>query len=427
MLKIKRWREKDNMLKIEKEIIDKSNEAIKLCKEAFKEIEEIEEHNQQRMLKAFIKNGVSEVDLGISTGYGYGDRGRETLDKIYAEYFKTEDALVRHNFVCGTHALTVALFGILRPKDTMLCVTGTPYDTLKGVIGLDGKNSGSLKDFNINYEQVDLKEDGSLNFEEMKKRINKDIKLVYIQRSRGYNTRPSLFVKDIEEIVKITKELSPKTIVMVDNCYGEFVEMKEPTMVGVDLMVGSLIKNPGGGIAPTGGYIVGKKDLIEKCSYRLTTPGIGKEVGATLGTNRELFMGTFSAPHVTAEALKTSIFAAALFSLLGFEVTPKYNEDRADIIEVLKLGDREKLISFCEGIQSGSPVDSFLKPEPWDMPGYDNQVIMAAGAFTLGASIELSADAPLREPFAVFLQGGINFYSAKFSLMLAANKLLKNK
>lgn len=427
MLKIKRWREKDNMLKIEKEIIDKSNEAIKLCKEAFKEIEEIEEHNQQRMLKAFIKNGVSEVDLGISTGYGYGDRGRETLDKIYAEYFKTEDALVRHNFVCGTHALTVALFGILRPKDTMLCVTGTPYDTLKGVIGLDGKNSGSLKDFNINYEQVDLKEDGSLNFEEMKKRINKDIKLVYIQRSRGYNTRPSLFVKDIEEIVKITKELSPKTIVMVDNCYGEFVEMKEPTMVGVDLMVGSLIKNPGGGIAPTGGYIVGKKDLIEKCSYRLTTPGIGKEVGATLGTNRELFMGTFSAPHVTAEALKTSIFAAALFSLLGFEVTPKYNEDRADIIEVLKLGDREKLIYFCEGIQSGSPVDSFLKPEPWDMPGYDNQVIMAAGAFTLGASIELSADAPLREPFAVFLQGGINFYSAKFSLMLAANKLLKNK
>ena len=415
------------MIDLREEIIDKSNEAIKLCKEAFKEIEEIEEHNQQRMLKAFIKNGVSEVDLGISTGYGYGDRGRETLDKIYAEYFKTEDALVRHNFVCGTHALTVALFGILRPKDTMLCVTGTPYDTLKGVIGLDGKNSGSLKDFNINYEQVDLKEDGSLNFEEMKKRINKDIKLVYIQRSRGYNTRPSLFVKDIEEIVKITKELSPKTIVMVDNCYGEFVEMKEPTMVGVDLMVGSLIKNPGGGIAPTGGYIVGKKDLIEKCSYRLTTPGIGKEVGATLGTNRELFMGTFSAPHVTAEALKTSIFAAALFSLLGFEVTPKYNEDRADIIEVLKLGDREKLISFCEGIQSGSPVDSFLKPEPWDMPGYDNQVIMAAGAFTLGASIELSADAPLREPFAVFLQGGINFYSAKFSLMLAANKLLKNK
>ena len=415
------------MIDLREEIIDKSNEAIKLCKEAFKEIEEIEEHNQQRMLKAFIKNGVSEVDLGISTGDGYGDRGRETLDKIYAEYFKTEDALVRHNFVCGTHALTVALFGILRPKDTMLCVTGTPYDTLKGVIGLDGKNSGSLKDFNINYEQVDLKEDGSLNFEEMKKRINKDIKLVYIQRSRGYNTRPSLFVKDIEEIVKITKELSPKTIVMVDNCYGEFVEMKEPTMVGVDLMVGSLIKNPGGGIAPTGGYIVGKKDLIEKCSYRLTTPGIGKEVGATLGTNRELFMGTFSAPHVTAEALKTSIFAAALFSLLGFEVTPKYNEDRADIIEVLKLGDREKLISFCEGIQSGSPVDSFLKPEPWDMPGYDNQVIMAAGAFTLGASIELSADAPLREPFAVFLQGGINFYSAKFSLMLAANKLLKNK
>lgn len=410
------------MIEIKKEIIEKSNEAMELCKESFKVIEEITEHNQQRMLKSFIECGVSETDLGVSTGYGYGDRGRETLDKIYAKYFKTEDALVRHNFVCGTHALTVALFGVLRPGDTMLCVTGTPYDTLKGVIGIEDA-SGSLKEFGIKYKQVELMDDGTLDYNEIERRVNDDIKVVYIQRSRGYNLRPSLFVSDIEKVVKIAKKKAPNCIVMVDNCYGEFVEKIEPSMVGADLMVGSLIKNPGGGIAPTGGYIVGRKNLIEKCACRLTTPGIGKEVGATLGTNREIFMGTFSAPHVTGEALKTAVFSAALFDLLGFEVLPKYNEKRADIIEILKLKTPERLIAFCQGIQSGSPIDSYVKPEPWDMPGYNNQVIMAAGAFTLGASIELSADAPLREPFAVFMQGGINFHSAKYGIILAANNI----
>lgn len=414
------------MVEIKKEILEKSKEAVELCRESFKVIEEITEYNQQRMLKSFIECGVSEIDFGISTGYGYGDRGRETLDKIYAKYFKTEDALVRHNFVCGTHALTVALFGILRPGDTMLCVTGTPYDTLKGVIGIENA-SGSLKEFGINYEQVELTSNGRLNYEEIEKRVNNGIKVVYIQRSRGYNLRPSLFVSDIEKVVKIAKRKASKCIIMVDNCYGEFVEKIEPTMVGADLMIGSLIKNPGGGIAPTGGYIVGKKDLIEKCACRLTTPGIGKEVGATLGTNREIFMGTFNAPHVTGEALKTAIFSAALFDLLGFEVSPKYDEKRADIIEILKLKTPERLIEFCQGIQSGSPVDSYVKPEPWNMPGYNNQVIMAAGAFTLGASIELSADAPLREPFAVFMQGGINFHSAKYGIMLAASNIKNNK
>lgn len=411
------------LIEIKKDILEKSERAMELCAEQFKNIEKIVEHNQQRMLNAFIESGVSESDLGISTGYGYGDRGRETLDKVYANYFKAEDALVRHNFVSGTHALSVALFGILRPKDTMLCVTGEPYDTLKSVIGLGPHVSGSLRDFGINYEQVNLKGDGTLNFSEMKKMITKDVKVVYVQRSRGYSLRPSLFVSDIEKIVEATKTNNPDCIVLVDNCYGEFVEKLEPTMVGADLIVGSLIKNPGGGIAPTGGYIVGRKELVEQCAYRLTAPGLGKELGATLGTNRELFLGTFNAPTVTGQALKTALFSAALFELLGFDVSPSYNATRADIIEVLKLGSKNRLIAFCEGIQSGSPVDSFVKPLPWDMPGYDSQVIMAAGAFTLGASIELSADAPLREPYAAFLQGGLNFYSSKLAILLAANKI----
>lgn len=415
------------MFKIDERVQNLSKQALELCRDEFLKIDEITEYNQQKMLKAFIESGVSESHFAASTGYGYGDRGRETLDKIYAKVFEAEDALVRHNFVSGTHALTVALFGVLRPGDTMLSVTGAPYDTLKGVIGLNkGENSGSLKEFNINYKQVDLKEDGSLNFEEIEKKINENIKMVYIQRSRGYTLRPSLFVEEIEKIAKIAKSQAPNCIVMLDNCYGEFVEKIQPLNCGVDLMAGSLIKNPGGGIAPTGGYIAGKKDLVEKCSYRLTTPGTGKEIGATLGHNRELFMGSFNAPHVTGEALKTAVFSAALFELLGYEVTPRYNEKRADIIQVLKLKTPQALISFCQGIQSGAPVDSFVKPEPWDMPGYDNKVIMAAGAFTLGASIELSADAPIREPYALWLQGGLNFHSAKFGVMLAASKSLQD-
>lgn len=411
------------MFNIKEEIEIKAREAISLCKDEFKRIDEITEYNQRRMLKAFIDNGVSESHLQGSTGYGYGDRGRDVLDKVFADVFKAEDALVRHNFVCGTHALTVALFGVLRPGDTILSVTGTPYDTLQGVIGLKKNSCGSLKEFGVNYCEVPFKEDGTPNFAGIEKSITNDIKMVYIQRSRGYTLRNSLFVSDIAKIVKIAKRKAPNCIVMLDNCYGEFVEKDEPLEVGVDLMAGSLIKNPGGGIAPTGGYIAGKKSFIEMCSYRLTTPGTGREVGATLGNNRELFMGAFNAPHVTGEALKTAVFSAALFELLGYKVTPKYNEKRADIIQVLKLGDPDKLIKFCQGIQSGAPVDSFVKPEPWEMPGYDSKVIMAAGSFTLGASIELSADAPLREPYAVWMQGALNFHSGKLGVMLAANKI----
>lgn len=415
------------MFNISEKVKKLSLSAMELCTEEFKKIDMITEYNQQKVLKAFIDNRVSESHFSCSTGYGYGDRGRDTLDKVYAQIFGAEDALVRHNFVCGTHALTVALFGVLRPGDTMLSVTGTPYDTLKGVIGVHKQSSGSLKEFGINYKEIPFKDDGSLNFDDIVKSITPEIKMVYLQRSRGYTLRQSLSISDIKKVAQIAKGKSPSCIVMLDNCYGEFVGYDEPLLNGVDLMAGSLIKNPGGGIAPTGGYIAGRKDLVEMCSYRLTTPGTGREVGATLGVNRELFMGAFNAPHVTGEALKTAIFSAALFELLGYEVSPRYNEPRTDIIQILKLGNPQDLIAFCQGIQSGAPVDSFVKPEPWDMPGYDNQVIMAAGAFTLGASIELSADAPLREPYAVFMQGALNFHSGKVGIILAADNIINKK
>lgn len=413
------------MFLIDEKIKKAAQVAMDMCEAQFKKIDEITEYNQQKMLKAFIDTGVSESHFTGSTGYGYGDRGRDALDQVYARAFGAEDALVRHNFVSGTHALTVALFGVLRPGDTMLSVTGIPYDTLRGVIGITGNGSGSLKEFGINYEQLDLLSDGTPDFDGMEKLITPTTKMVYIQRSRGYTLRPSLFVRDIEKIAAIAKKNAPECIVMLDNCYGEFVEKDEPISHGVDLMAGSLIKNPGGGIAPTGGYIAGRKDLVEMCSYRLTTPGTGKEIGATLGQNRELFMGAFHAPHVTGEALKTAIFTSALFAQLGYEVTPKYDDPRADIIQVVKLGNPDSLIAFCQGVQKGAPVDSFVVPEPWDMPGYDNKVIMAAGAFTLGASIELSADAPLRDPFAAWMQGGLNFHSGKLGAMLAAQSMLE--
>lgn len=415
----------NNMFNIDEKLLSLSNRAIAMTKKQFTNIDEITQYNQQKVLKAFIDNNVSENHFIQSTGYGYSDRGRDTLDKVFASIFEAEDALVRHNFVSGTHALTVALFGVLRPNDTMLCVTGQPYDTLRGVIGIDKCTSGSLKEFSINYKQIDLKENGTLDFERIKKEVHKGLKMVYIQRSRGYTLRPSLFVQDISKVSKIVKSIDPNCIVMLDNCYGEFVEKSEPLSNGVDLMAGSLIKNPGGGIAPTGGYIAGKKALVEQCSYRLTTPGTGREIGATLNQNRELYMGIFSAPHVTGEALKTAVFASAFFELLGYEVYPRYSHSRADIIQSIKLGSIERLVAFCQGIQKGSPIDAFVKPEPWDMPGYNNKVIMAAGAFTLGASIELSADAPLREPYAVFMQGGINFHSAKVGVMLAAQEMLE--
>ena len=403
-----------------------SEQAVEACKESFANIDRITEYNQQKVLSAFINNSVAESHFAASTGYGYNDRGREVLEKVFADCVGAESAIFRHTFASGTHTLTVALFGLLRPKDTMLCLTGRPYDTLVGVLGIDGHSDGSLKDFGVNYEQVDLKSDGTPDMDIIEKKLReKKYAVAYIQRSRGYSLRPSLSVEKIGEMAALVKRISPETVVMVDNCYGEFVEEREPLEVGADLMAGSLIKNPGGGIAPCGGYIAGRADLVEKCGYRLTAPGVGLEVGATLGHTRELFMGLFNAPHVVGEALKTAVFTAALFENLGFEVTPTSKEPRADIIQPVKAGSSGALIAFCRGLQSGSPVDSFASPEPGDMPGYDSQVIMAAGAFTLGASIELSADAPLREPYAVWMQGGLNFHSAKVGIMLAAQKMLQ--
>ncbi|HCW79968.1 MAG TPA: hypothetical protein DG942_02540 [Ruminococcaceae bacterium] len=411
--------------KIDTKILKAAEEAEKLAEPSFRQIDETADWNEQKMLAAFIKNGVSESHFAASTGYGYGDRGRETLDRVFADALGAEDALVRHNFVSGTHALTVALFGVLRPGDTMMSVTGVPYDTLRPVIGLTGNGNGSLKEFGIKYEQVDLTPEGKPDYAEIERRVNPGVRMVYIQRSRGYSLRPSLFVEEIEKIAEIAKRKAPDCIVMVDNCYGEFVQRDEPVSHGADLMAGSLIKNPGGGIAPTGGYIAGRKDLVESCSYRLTAPGVGRDVGATLGNNRELFMGAFHAPVVTGEALKTAVFTSALFHIFGYEVSPKYDEPRADIIQTVGLKTEKALIAFCQGVQKGAPVDSFVTPEPWDMPGYDCKVIMAAGAFTLGASIELSADAPLREPYAAWMQGALNYPSGRLGAMLAAQSMLE--
>lgn len=415
----------NNFFKIDKKIIEASEKAMEQSEKAFKRIDSITEYNQQKVLAAFIDNKVSENHLGISTGYGYGDPGRETLDKVVAQVFGGEDAVMRHTFTCGTHTLATALFGILRPGDTMLCATGLPYDTIQPAIGITGTpGQGSLKDLGVKYIQADLVENGEPDIEKIVSLLDSSVKMVYIQRSRGYSLRPSLSVAKIGEIAKAVKAVSD-AVIMVDNCYGEFVEETEPLQVGADLIAGSLIKNPGGGIAPCGGYIAGKKEYVELCTYRMTTPGLGREVGATLGQNRNLFMGFFSAPHVTGEALKTAEFTASLFNILGYDVTPKPGEVRADIIQSVLLKNEEALIAFCQGMQKGAPVDSYVTPEPWDMPGYDSKVIMAAGAFTLGSSIELSADAPLREPYAAWMQGGLNFHSGKTGVMLAAQAMFE--
>ncbi|MDR1002323.1 MAG: methionine gamma-lyase family protein [Oscillospiraceae bacterium] len=399
-----------------------ANRAEKKLAPVFAALDETVCRNQQKVLSAFINNNISDSHFSATTGYGYNDRGRDALDRVVADTFGAQDALIRHNFVCGTHALTVALFGVLRPGDTMLSVTGTPYDTIQSVIGItDSPKSGSLKEFGINYREIQLSNDGSVNIAAIPDALTEDVKMVYIQRSRGYTLRPSLTVAVIEEIAAAAKRRNPDVIVMVDNCYGEFVETDEPTQHGADLMAGSLIKNPGGGIAPTGGYIAGRSDLVEKCSYRLTTPGTGREVGCTMGHNRELFMGFFNAPHVTGEALKSAMFCSALFEEMGYEVSPKFDEPRTDIIQSVIMKTPEALSAFCRGIQSGAPIDSSAVPVPDDMPGYDSKVIMAAGAFTMGASIELSADAPLREPYAVWMQGGLNYHSAKAGILLAAD------
>ncbi|MBQ7549462.1 MAG: methionine gamma-lyase family protein [Clostridia bacterium] len=414
---------KQEIFEFDKKISDAADRALKRIEPRFAATEEITEYNQQKMLAAFIKNKVSESMFAGSTGYGYGDRGRDILDRVFADAVGAEDALVRHNFTCGTHTLAVALYGMLRPGDVMLCVTGTPYDTIHSVIGIDGKGDGSLADLGVKYRQVGLK-DGKPDLDAIGEALRGEkVKLVYIQRSRGYSLRPSLSCEAIKEIIDVVRACSDADV-MVDNCYGEFTQTVEPTEYGADIIAGSLIKNAGGGIARTGGYIAGRADLIEKISYRMTTPGLGREVGATLGMTRELFMGIFSAPHVVGEALKTAMFTAALFEELGFDAEPRSTDPRYDIVQSVLLRNEENLIAFCRGMQKGAPIDSFVVPEPWDMPGYDSKVIMAAGAFTCGASIELSADAPLREPYAAWMQGGLNFHSAKAGVMLAAQEML---
>lgn len=415
----------DPFFTIDEQLRRSADDALSEVSPAFQRIAEITSYNQQKVLSAFIRHRVSEMHLGTSTGYGYDDPGRQTLEAVWADCMGAQDALIRHQFSSGTHTLAVALFGVLRPKDTMLCLTGRPYDTLIDVLGIDQPVSGSLADFGIEYDQVDLCSDGTPDLPAIRQKLQShSYRMAYIQRSRGYSLRPSLTVEKIGELCRLVKEVSPDTVIMVDNCYGEFVQKQEPTQVGADLIAGSLIKNAGGGIAPTGGYIAGRKDLVEQCAYRMTAPGVGREIGATLGHNRELFMGVFSAPHVVGEALKTAVFASAFFQKLGYPVTPLPDEIRADIIQSVVLGDEKTLIAFCQGMQKGAPVDSFVIPEPWDMPGYNDQIIMAAGAFTGGASIELSADAPLRSPYAAWMQGGLNFDSARIGVLLAAQSML---
>lgn len=403
------------------ELLTAADKAEDKTEAAFARIDEICRRNSEKVLKAFIDNGVADMHLKGTTGYGYGDDGRDKADQVFAQALGAEDALVRHGFVNGTHAISTALFGVLRPGDLLLAVTGRPYDTLEEVIF--GEKGGSLKEFGVNYKQIDLLPDGRPDIKAIMEQ-SRGAKAVYIQRSRGYSLRPSLTVSVIMEIAEAVKAVGSTAIIMVDNCYGEFVECVEPTSVGADLIIGSLIKNPGGGICSTGGYIAGKRELVELCSYRLTTVGTGKEVGCSLGQNREIFMGLYNAPLAVSNALKTSVFAAAFFEELGFTALPDYRAYRTDIICSIKLGSPEMLIAFCEGIQAASPVDSMAAPEPWDMPGYNCQVIMAAGCFTMGSSIELSADAPLREPYAVWLQGGTSYFAARVGVMNAAQRII---
>lgn len=409
-------------LGIDNEVYLFSQEILKSLKERFDKLDEIAEYNQLKVLEAMQKCKVSEACFMQSSGYGYNDLGRETLEKVYSRIFNTEDALVRPQITCGTHALNIALSSQLRPGDELLSPVGKPYDTLEEVIGIR-ESVGSLAEFGITYRQVDLLEDGSFDYDGIRKAINSKTKLVTIQRSKGYQTRPTLSVKQIGDLISFVKSIKADVICMVDNCYGEFVETIEPTDVGADLCVGSLIKNPGGGLAPLGGYIVGKKEYVEKAAYRLTSPGLGKEVGASLNVMQSFFQGLFLAPTVTCSALKGAIFAANVYEKLGYDVIPNSTEERHDIIQAVTLRSPEALISFCQGIQSAAPVDSYLSAEPWDMPGYDAQVIMAAGAFVSGSSIELSADGPLKEPYAVYFQGGLTFEHAKFGIMKSLQSL----
>lgn len=410
---------------IDEKVIDYCIEAEKKTSDKFREIDRITEYNQYKVLRAMQKNRLNESCFNVSTGYGYNDMGRDTLEEIYADVFNTELALVRPQIISGTHALTVALFGNLRYGDEMVSLIGAPYDTLQGVIGKVREVKGSLAEHGVDYNQVDLLPDGTVNYEGFAEKITDKTKLVLIQRSKGYDYRPSLTVEEIGKIIKKAKEIKPDVICMVDNCYGEFTDFIEPTDVGADLMVGSLIKNPGGGLAPVGGYIVGKSEYVENAAYRLTSPGMGREVGPSLGVITSLIQGLFLAPTVVNASLKGAVLASAIFDSLGYAVMPEPDEKRADIVQAIQMKTPEGVIAFCEGIQMAAAVDSYVKPEPWDMPGYDCQVIMAAGAFVQGSSIELSADAPMKPPYTVFMQGGLTAYHAKIGVMITVNNLYK--
>ena len=415
------------MSQIKEEIKNLSKKVEKEIKPIFEKIEEICEINSEKVLEAFQSCNLSEMHLNASTGYGIGEPGRDKIEEIYAKIFKTEDALVRVQLISGTHALAVTLSALLRPGDTMISLTGAPYDTLQTVIGISAQESkSSLKSYGVKYEQIELVEN-DFDIEKIKTRLSrKDVKLVEIQRSRGYSTRKSLSLEKIENVIKAIREVNQEVIIMVDNCYGEFVENKEPTEVGADIAVGSLMKNLGAGIATSGAYIVGKSELIELCAERLTSPGVGKEIGPSLNQNPLILKGLFFAPNVVANALKTMIFASKMLEELNFDVEPKYDEPRTDIVQTIKLGSAEKLIKFCQGIQKGSPIDSNVTPEPSDMAGYDNKVIMAAGTFTQGSTIELSCDGPIREPFIAYMQGGLTYEYGKLGILTAINDMLEN-
>ncbi len=407
---------------IEKKLEDLAVQVEKEIAEEFEKINQICEYNSLKVLKAFQKYHISDMHFNSTTGYGYSDIGRDTIEKVYAEVLGTQDSLVRSQFISGTHALTVALFAFLRPNDIFLSITGKPYDTLDEVIGIVD-NPSSLKAYQIQYEQIDLVEN-DFDYEAIQRRVEKkDIKLIEIQRSRGYSTRDSISLDKMKKVIEIIRRVNQEVIIMVDNCYGEMVDIIEPTDLGADVIVGSLIKNLGGGIAPNGAYIAGKEELVELAAQRLTAPGLGKEVGPTLGINKQILQGLFFAPSVVASSLKTAVFASRLLEKLGYETNPKYNEKRSDIVQTITFRDEKKLIQFCQGIQMGSPIDSHVIPEPWDMPGYTDKVIMAAGAFTQGSSIELSCDAPIRKPYTAFLQGGLTYEYGKLAVLKAASNL----
>lgn len=403
-------------------IIELSKKVEKDLAPIFKEVEEIEEYNSLKVLSAFQKYNLSEMHFNGTTGYGYGDIGRDTIESIFADVFKAEDSLVRTQFISGTHAISTLLFGILRPNDTLISISGKPYDTLDEVIGIV-ENKSSLQSYGVKYEQIELIND-DFDYKAIEERVKKgNIKLIEIQRSRGYSTRKTIDLEKVEKVIKLIKEIDKNVIIMIDNCYCEFVTKKEPIEVGADVVVGSLIKNLGGGIAPNGGYIAGRKDIVELAAERLTAPGLGKEVGPSLGINKQILQGLFFAPQVVASSLKTAIFASKMLEELGYDVEPKFNDKRADIVQTIEFNDREKLIRFCQGIQAASPVDSNSVPMPWDMPGYTDQVIMAAGAFTQGSSIELSCDGPIRPPYIAFLQGGLTYRYGKLGILKAISRL----